>query len=370
MKRSLALALFASLMLPGVSAAGPESDAPASPAAEAARKAGRTLTHSVELGAPPAAIFKDLTTSEGIRRLWSVAQADVDFRVGGQIRTRYDDAAPLGAPGTIINTILAYEPDRMLAIKATAPEGAPPPIQRFAEKCWTVLRLEPAGSDGSRTRLTCTSLGFGHDPVDDQAYQHFDAGNRWTLDNMKKAYPVTDSDTSTDAAGAMTPANMNAIELDRFVAAGRVPVEIRKQVTIAATPDRAFDLFTTGAGFKAFLGVDSNVDLRIGGPMELFFGANFPPGQRGSDGCQILAYDPGRMLAFSWNAPPKFPAEREKRTWVVLHFTGVEPDRTRVELHHMGFGPSGEGHWDDVRAYFDRAWGSVLKALEMHAAGE
>jgi hypothetical protein len=76
-----------------------------------------------------------------------VAQAKVDFRVGGQIRTRYRAEGDLDDPTSIVNTILAFEPDRMLAIKATAPEGAPPWLQRICETGWSVLRLEPVGDD-------------------------------------------------------------------------------------------------------------------------------------------------------------------------------------------------------------------------------
>ena len=48
------------------------------------------------------------------------------------------------------------------------------------------------------------------------------------------------------------------------------------------------------------------MDLRIGGPFELYFGGpDVPHDQRGSNGCQVLTYVPGEMLSFTWNAPPK-----------------------------------------------------------------
>ena len=36
--------------------------------------------------------------------------------------------------------------------------------------------------------------------------------------------------------------------------------------------------------------------------------------------------------------------------------------RTRVTLHHVGWGDGGE--WDRAYAYFDRAWGFVLANLK------
>ncbi len=68
------------------------------------------------------------------------------------------------------------------------------------------------------------------------------------------------------------------------------------------------------------------------------------------------------MVSFSWNAPPHLAAERAKRTWVVITLHDADDGQTRVELDHLGFGEGGK--WQDVRAYFDKAWPNVLKALQ------
>lgn len=336
------------------------SPAPSPPPAPVSAPGGRVLSHSVDLGASAAEVFRGFTTSEGIVKSWSVAKAKVDFRVGGQIRTCYQPDGDLDAPTAIVNTILAYEPDRMLAIKATAPDGAPAWLQKICASGWSVLRLEPLGAD--RCRLTITGMGYGvagADPELDTAFAFFEKGNKWTMDKLKALYPI---------ANDPEPLSPDVIELDRFVASGPVAVDLHKEAVVNAPPEEVFRLWTTREGFKSFLGVESNVDLRIGGPMELYFGPNNPPGERGSDGCQILSYLPGRMLSYSWNAPPKFPDERQKRSWVVIHFTPVEDGKTRVELDHLGFGPHGQGHWDETRAYFDNAWPRVLQALTDYLA--
>jgi uncharacterized protein YndB with AHSA1/START domain len=358
------LPLFAQTPL----APAPDPAAPAVPAAAVPKT--RTLTLSTDLGVPPATIFAGFTTAEGIKKHWFVAKAKVDFRVGGTIRTCYEPEGDVDAPTAIINTILAYEPDRMLAIKPTAPQGSPVWLQKICESGWSVLRIEPIGDNHSR--LTLTGMGYpeaGIDPDYDKAYEFFQKGDRWTLDKLAALYPIAPkpaADDPTAVSAVNTP--QSTIELNRFVAAGPVPVGLHKEAVVNATPDVVFKLWTTREGFKKFLGVDGDIDLRIGGPMELYFGPNNPPGQRGSDGCQILSYQTDRMLSYSWNAPPKFPEEREKRTWIVIHFTPVDGGKTKVEFDHMGFGPSGQGHWDEVRAYFDNAWTRVLKALESHLA--
>ena len=154
------------------------------------------------------------------------------------------------------------------------------------------------------------------------------------------------------------------IDTSLFVAAGRDLRSLHKSVTVSAAPPAVFEAWTTAEGLAAFLGVTSNVDLSIGGPYELFFMPESPDGPIGSNDCQVLAYVPDRILAFSWNGPPQFPEERALRTWVVIELEAVGEVSTKLTMTHLGFGSG--GHWDDVHAYFDAAWDSVLGALASH----
>jgi uncharacterized protein YndB with AHSA1/START domain len=153
---------------------------------------------------------------------------------------------------------------------------------------------------------------------------------------------------------------------DLFVAKGRDLTSIRYEATVTATAAQVFDAWTTPEGVKGFLGVDGHIELRVGGPFELFFGAANPPGSRGSEGCVFLSYVPDRMVSFTWNAPPHLKEERAKRTWVTVFLHDAGEGKTRVELIHAGFGEGGT--WKDVQAYFDKAWPSVLRALATRSA--
>lgn len=152
-----------------------------SPATRPAR--GDTLTSSVVIHAPAKEIFDCFRTPEGIVRSWGVAKAKVDFRVGGQIRTAYNPAADLDSDQVIVNTILAYEPNRMLAMKATPPAGAPDWLQAICDAGWSVITLEPIAPD--RTRVTVTGMGYGPGPLFDTAYAFFEKGNAETLRLMQ-----------------------------------------------------------------------------------------------------------------------------------------------------------------------------------------
>ena len=151
------------------------------------------------------------------------------------------------------------------------------------------------------------------------------------------------------------------IDADLFVAEGMVEPVIVKEAVVAAPVADVYAAWTTPEGIRGFFEVDAAVGLRIGGPMEFYFIPEAPPGGQGSEGCQILSYVPDEMLSFSWNAPPQFPEERARHTWVVIDFTDRGDGTTGVRLRHLGFGEG--GNWDEIHTYFDSAWGRVMGAL-------
>lgn len=111
------------------------------------------------IDAPVDSVWAAWSSSEGLRS-WLAPHAGIDLRVGGLMRTNYDAQGTLGDPGTLNNTILSYEPARMLSIKVSkAPADFPFP--GAIREMWTVLYFEPQGMD--RTRVRVVSLGFTAD---------------------------------------------------------------------------------------------------------------------------------------------------------------------------------------------------------------
>ncbi|MBX3396488.1 MAG: SRPBCC domain-containing protein [Phycisphaerae bacterium] len=146
---------------------------------------------------------------------------------------------------------------------------------------------------------------------------------------------------------------------------------LRKEVVIHATIDEVWHAWTTSEGIRSFFVPDSNVDLRIGGPFELFMGMDAPDesGLRGSESCRILSYLDREMLAFEWNFPPAVMRLRKSgaKTHVVIRLRQVDGGRVKVTLSQAGWG-KGED-WDAGYAYFDSAWGKVLELLKSHFDG-
>src|SRR5260221_13926725 len=79
---------------------------------------------------------------------------------------------------------------------------------------------------------------------------------------------------------------------------------IRKQVVVKASPDAVWKAWTTPDGIKSFFAPDARVEARPGGAFEIYFNPFAEPGLKGADGMRFLALQEGRMLSFTWNAPP------------------------------------------------------------------
>lgn len=143
----------------------------------------RVLQQSIEIDAPVERVWQAFTTTAGFRS-WAAPVAVVDFRLGGVIEAAYDPKGRIGAPGNIKNKIVAYVPQRMLALRnVQAPPKLPFDAATF-QKIHTVNFFEPITS--SRTRVTVTQPAFGKGPAYDGVYKFFEAGNRWSLEQLKK----------------------------------------------------------------------------------------------------------------------------------------------------------------------------------------
>jgi len=136
------------------------------------------------LDAPPAEVWKVFSTPEGFKTL-GPALCDMDFRVGGLIRSCYSAKAVLGDASTIHNRILAYEPLRMLAFCIDRPpEGFPFPGSW--QSVWSVATLTDLG--GGRTALRLAQMGYTDAEESRRMREFFRAGNAWTLKKLQQHF--------------------------------------------------------------------------------------------------------------------------------------------------------------------------------------
>lgn len=143
---------------------------------------------------------------------------------------------------------------------------------------------------------------------------------------------------------------------------------IVKSKTIECNLSKIWNKWTTHEGLRSFFGADNQIDLKLNGAFEIYFLLDNPIGLRGSENCKIISFLPQKMLSFTWNAPPNYPKIRnhQHKTWVVVHFHAIDQNRSKIELHHLGW-LKGE-RWNEVYQYFDSAWEIVLENLAKSCA--
>ncbi len=104
------------------------------------------------------------------------------------MRANYDARGSLGDPQTIENTILSFDPERMLSIQVSrVPDRFPFPSA--IQHMWTVVYLEPVGAD--RTRVRVVGLGFRPDAESQRMRAFFERGNAMTLQQLQRRFPAS-----------------------------------------------------------------------------------------------------------------------------------------------------------------------------------
>jgi uncharacterized protein YndB with AHSA1/START domain len=136
------------------------------------------------INAPVAEVWRLFTTSEGFKAT-GVALAEVDLRIGGTIRSHHDPKGQLGDAETIVNEILAFEPERMLALRIRQLPASFPHREAIAGT-WTVVYFNKSGEDMTYVRIV--GLGYTDDESSRQLRQFFETANRRTLDEVARPY--------------------------------------------------------------------------------------------------------------------------------------------------------------------------------------
>jgi uncharacterized protein YndB with AHSA1/START domain len=130
------------------------------------------------------------------------------------------------------------------------------------------------------------------------------------------------------------------------------------EVVVNAGVDKVWEAWTTTGGIESFFAPGCKIELRVAGAYEIYFNPAAPAGQRGGEGNVILAVQPQKMLAFTWNAPPHLPNVRQQHTSVVVRFKDLGSGQTKVTLTETGWGEGEE--WDQAFTYFSSAWQDVV----------
>jgi len=137
----------------------------------------------VEIDASVDDIWNAFTTTKGLQS-WVAPLADIGFRVGGKWRANYNKDGELGDADTIENTILCYEPKRMISLKATGfPEGFK--FEDAAKKTWSVFYFAPVTA--TQTKITIVGLGYDDSEQSQKMLAFFKPANKYSMDQLAAA---------------------------------------------------------------------------------------------------------------------------------------------------------------------------------------
>ena len=149
------------------------------------------------------------------------------------------------------------------------------------------------------------------------------------------------------------------------------PAPVRKTLTLRASCETAFRVFTDG--FDAWWPRSHHsgkaamarglIEPRVGGRW-------YEIGEDGSecDWGEVLAWSPPTHLLLAWRLNAQWAYDPDLLTEVEVRFTALDDGRTRVDFEHRGFENMGAGG-ATARAGVDspNGWGAILAAFQTQA---
>lgn len=134
---------------------------------------------------------------------------------------------------------------------------------------------------------------------------------------------------------------------------GGAEIDVRVEVTVEASIDRAFTVFTERCDTWWPRSYRLGEAERTGLVLEPGVGGRWYQRDAAGTECdwgRVLTWDPPRHLVLAWQIAPGFAPEPdpERASRVDVRFVADGPDRTRVTLVHSEFERHGEG-WESMR---------------------
>ena len=131
---------------------------------------------------------------------------------------------------------------------------------------------------------------------------------------------------------------------------------------VNAPIEKVWKAFTDKSVIEQWMVAKTEIELKVGATWRTSYSKESNLNDDMAIHHTILAFDPGRMLAFRTIRPPKnFPYPAITNTWTVVYFEPVGTGTTRVTVRMMGFEDDEQGA--KMRAFFDRGNQTEFDAL-------
>jgi uncharacterized protein YndB with AHSA1/START domain len=139
--------------------------------------------------------------------------------------------------------------------------------------------------------------------------------------------------------------------------------DIVNEAIVDAPPDEVWKAWTAVEGMQSWMVGKGDIDMRVGGTWRTSYNREADLAGDTAIHHKILAFDPGRMLAFQTVKPPRpFPfASAILKTWTVVYLERAGEGRTKVTVRMLGFGDDEESQ--KMHAFFQTGNKATLDAL-------
>jgi uncharacterized protein YndB with AHSA1/START domain len=132
---------------------------------------------------------------------------------------------------------------------------------------------------------------------------------------------------------------------------------------VNAPLDDVWKAWTTVEEMQNWMVGKADIDLRVGGTWRTSYSRDADLAGDAAIHHRILAFDPGRMLAFQTVKTPRnfpFPSAILK-TWTVVYLDPLDGRRTKVTVRMLGY--TDEEESQKMRAFFETGNKATLDAL-------
>ena len=144
---------------------------------------------------------------------------------------------------------------------------------------------------------------------------------------------------------------------------------VRKSIRVNATPERAFDVFTSGLGRWWPLNHGIGKQPRKEVVMEARLGGRWY--ELAEDGTEtnvgkIIVWEPPQRLVMTWDINSQWKPDTTVSSEVEVKFIPDGANATRVELEHRKFERMGAEGGEKMRKDVDGGWPGLLELFKAH----
>jgi uncharacterized protein YndB with AHSA1/START domain len=136
------------------------------------------LIQELTVKAPIKSVWDAYTTKNGWES-WAVPLAEVDLKVGGHIKTNYNENGVIGDSTTIMTHIINYVPNRLLTLQAEITDNFPEFMKADSKDFYNVIYFNELESGD--TNIKSFGIGYKNNPKYLSLMNYFIPANEKTL---------------------------------------------------------------------------------------------------------------------------------------------------------------------------------------------